>query len=368
MDATDAPARTRITVRPATEADGAELEVLVARAFDRFEQLLFSTTGHCEVAVDDTGRLLGGTVLRTIDVEGLRVGVVDWVFADPAAGVPGVGSALRDAAHDWFQDQGCHEQVARIEPVNTASQELHRRGGYVPLPFRSQVRRWGWRLPQLWLRAHAGFDPGLRLWVRSDPSATPSLGSRWAGTVLLNTLLLVLVAWRAPRDVTLGLAGVAWMGAIVVLLLGAREATLRLIARSHGLRLGHVPWVSGTGVGLALALLAGVWFPLTGSSVPDHAPWRYSRARPGLAHAHLAAGIAVLAVGWSAALVPAAPAWLPLADIQRAATMLALIELVVPVSPFLGRSARIVRDHSTRAWLSLATGALALGAWTAFGP
>jgi RimJ/RimL family protein N-acetyltransferase len=368
MDATDAPARTRITVRPATEADGADLEVLVARAFDRFEQQLFSTTGHSLVAVDDHGRLLGGTVLRTIDVRGLRVGVVDWVFADPAAGVGGVGSALRDAAHDWFQEQRCHEQVARIEPVNTASQELHRRGGYVPLPFRSQVRRWGWRLPQLWLRAHAGFDPGLRLWVRTAPLDTPSVRSRWAGTVLLNTLLLVLVAWRAPREITLGLTGIAWTGAIVVLLLGVREASLRLVARAHGLTLGHVPWVSGTGVGLALALLAGVWFPLTGSSVPNPAPWRYARARPALARAHLVAGVVVLAVGWSAALIPAAPAWLPLADIQRAATMLALIELVVPASPFLGRSARIVRDHSPRAWLSLAAGATALGMWTAFGP
>jgi L-amino acid N-acyltransferase YncA len=346
---------TTVHVRTATEDDHDALRAVVARAFPRFDQLAFSTDGHALVATDGAGTVLGGTVLRAVDVGEHRIGVVDWVFADPRAAVPGVGSALRDAATAWFTDQACTQRLARIEPVNTASQELHRRGGYRPLPVREQVRRWGWRLPAVWWRAHAVFDPGLRLWADPGPDAAPpATASRWLGTVTLNVLLLAVVTLRAPRELGPDPAGLLGVVALVVGTLGLREAVLRLTARAQGLDLGHVPWVNGIGVALPLAAVGGVWFPLTGSSVPDGRPWRYDRELPRLARAHLAAGLVIAGCAWTLVLLPDAPGWFPLADAQRAVVMLALFDLVVPVSPMVGGTARLVFDRSRRLWAVLA--------------
>ena len=347
-----------VAVRPLREGDRADLEAIADRAFSRTERVSFDPDkGHTLVATAD-GDVVGGAVLRTVDLGDRRVGFTDWVFADPEQGVPGTGSALRDAAIEYFEAAGVDETVARIASVNSASQELHRRGGYAPLPFRQQVRRWGRRLPRVYLASHGLTDAGLRMWVRGADPAPASLVSRLAATWWINVLLLAVVTLRAPRQIaTLGSA-LVWLPLIAFVLLGLREATLRVVARDRGLSLGHAPWIGGVaGVGLPVGVIFGAWAPMFGSSAPDAPGWRYERDLQALALAHVGAGVAVAVVAWVTVLWdPGAEllgAQLPWADIRRAATTFALLDLV-PFARVYGNAGRVIHDHSSRWWIAMA--------------
>lgn len=354
---------TGVRVRPMQPGDTAPLRAVMRRAFDRFDQLLYSTRGReVLVAVDRDDTPVGGVVLHATPAPDRpapngRLGIVHWIFADPQAGIPGIGTALRDAADERFGELGCTETSARIDAVNTASQALHRSGGYHLASGREQLRRWGWRLPQRWLQAGHGFDPGMQLWLRPDTTPatpTPARWTRLAATWLLNAALLAVIAWRAPRgEAPLAVAvGTAVLAA--GLLLGVREAAIRLTARAQHLDLGHAPWGNAVGLSGALALAFGVWLPLTGSSTPRATRWRHDVEVPRLGRAHLVGGLAVAALAWTTVLVEPDLAWISWPDLRRAAVMLALIDLVVPVSPLIGTAARHVREWSTAAWVPLA--------------
>lgn len=363
VEAQSQPEAGTVTVRPMQAADAAPLRQVVNRAFPRFDRMLFSTH-NCDVfvAVDADERVVGGVVVDVTprpdrDAPQGRVGTVTFICADPAAHLPGIGSALRDAASQHFAQLGCRETFARIDAVNAASQNLHRRGGYELLPVRAQVRRWGWRLPLRWRAAGHGFDPGMQLWVRDDaaPQVTPPpLWTRFLVTLMLNVLLLALVAWRDPRAAADPLTLTLALSLIATLLLGVREAAIWLVAATQRQQLTHAPWPNGLGLAGLLALGFGVWLPLTGSATPTTPGWRHEHAIPALGRAHLAGGLAVAALTWSVLLITPDPAWVWWPELRRAVVMLALIDLVVPVSPMLGNAARHVYAWSTLAWMLLA--------------
>ena len=333
------------------------------RAFDPFDWLLYSTRGReVLVAVDADDTPIGGVVLHATPAPDRpaphgRLGIVHFIFADPQAGIRGIGTALRDAADERFEQLGCTETSARIDAVNTASQALHRSGGYHLASGREQLRRWGWRLPQRWLQAGHGFDPGMQLWLRPDTTPAARPPARWTrltATWLINAALLAVIAWRAPRgEAPLAVAlGTAVLAAGV--LLGLREAGIRLAARAQGLDLGHAPWGNAIGLSGALAFAFGVWLPLSGSSTPQAARWRHDAEVARLGRAHLAGGLAVAALAWTTVLIEPDLAWLSWPDLRRAAVMLALVDLVVPISPLIGTAARHVKQWSTAAWVPLA--------------
>lgn len=357
----------RITVRDARPADEAALRSVAARAFDPFDMLLYSTRDRdVLVAVDEDDRPVGGVVLDATPAadepapDG-RVGVVHFVFVDPDVDARGIGTALRDAADARFAELGCTEVAARIDATNSASQALHRAGGYRPATFGDQLRRWGWRLPLRWKQVGHGFDPGMQLWLRQAPEggAPARPGRALASTLVLNMLVLALVAWRAPRGDARPVATLLTLLATTTVLLGAREAAVRAVARSAGTRLHHHPWHNGLGLAGVLALAVGVWFPLTGSSTPQAPGWRSHEHERMLGRAHLAGGLAVLAAAWATVALSAAsfdPVW---AEVRRAALTLALVDLVVPVSPMIGNAAHHVLRWSRAAWAGLAALAVA---------
>lgn len=340
----------QLVIRPATPEDLDELRSIVARAFDPFDRLLFRIKDHHHVLVAEAaGVVVGGTVVHvTTHRDGGVQGVVDWVFADPAAGVRGVGSALRDAALDWFAEQDTTEVTARIDAVNSASRQLHRRGGYRPLGVVAQVHRWGVvGMLRRWRAGGAGFDPGMQLWVQPAVDAeevTGRQGGRFAATLAINAVVLVAVALRSPRAAD----ALAAAGAIAVLLgvLVLRELAIRIAARAQQLELGHAPWGNGLGVALPLAGLLGVWFPMTGSTTPEHPSWRIDQLRAALGRAHLAGALIVAAAAWAAVLLEpvGAASWWP--ALRRGLVMLALIDLAVPVAPMIGSAARHVAAWS----------------------
>ena len=361
--------RARLTVRPMHEHEAAEVRSIAVRAFERFDMLLFSTRGkEVLVAAGPDERILGAIVFHAAPSGSLGpIGVVHFVFADPDAGIPGIGTALREAADQRFAALGCTETSARIDAINSASQALHHAGGYRPATVTEQLRRWGWRLPQRWWQAGTGFDPGMQLWLRpgSDdrpapedrpPSAHAAAGRRRRAlvvTIALNLLLLGLVAWRAPRG-DLGIAPTTLTLALtVVALLGLREAMVRYIARRHGMTLGHVPWTNGFPLAAVLGAAFGVWFPLTGSSTPHRPGWRHDRHIVPLGRAHLGGALVVATLAWMAALTDPGLDWLSWAEVRRAAVMLALFDVALGFSPMIGTAARHVRRWSTPAWLAL---------------
>jgi L-amino acid N-acyltransferase YncA len=355
---TTASTRTGLTVRPMRSDEDAAVRAIASRAFDRFDRALYSTRGR-EVLVAEThdGRILGGVVLHATEAGSLgRLGIVHFIFADPAAPVRGVGTALQAAADARFAELGCVETSARIDATNSASQALHRAGGYRPTTVSEQLRRWGWHLPVRWWQAGTGFDPGMELWLRPGPEhqRPPWLWRGLAATAALNLLLLLVVAWRAPRADVGALALLGTLVATVVALLGARELAIRLVARRQGLALGHVPWPNALGLAGLLALALGVWLPLTGSSVPRQRGWRHDQEAARLGPAHLAGALVVAALTWMVVLLEPTTGWLAWPEVRRAAVLLALLDLVPAFSPMIGTAARHVRRWSTGAWLAIA--------------
>jgi len=346
-----------ISVRPRCDGEQRQVRAVAGRAFDAFDRLLFSTRGReTLVAVQSDGRVVGGVVLHATAPGTLgRLGVVHYIFADPDVRIPGIGTRLRDAADARFEELGCTETAARIDVTNSASQALHRAGGYRPATVGQQLRRWGWRLPLRWWQTGTGFDPGMQLWLRPAPDDDQRrpLWRALTVTAVLNLALLTIVALRAPRadaDVWI-VAGT--LGASVALLLGAREVAIRATARHQGLRLGHVPWTGGIALGLVLAAALGVWFPLTGSSTPQRAGWRHDREIPALGRVHLAGALVVATLAWTVVLVEPSVTWLAWGEVRRAVVMLALFDLVLGFSPLIGTAARHVRAWSGTAWGAL---------------
>ena len=156
-----------VSVRPLEPHEIGAFRRVARRSFGLLDSALFTARGDCSlVAVLDGGEVVGGTVLRTFETGGRTVGVVDWVFADPQRAPRGVGTTLRDHALDWFDEQSVDEIWAAIEPMNTASEALHRGAGFVPVPVHVQLARWGWHLPEILARTHVLIGTNLRVWLR----------------------------------------------------------------------------------------------------------------------------------------------------------------------------------------------------------
>lgn len=350
-----------ITVRALEPDETARFRAVARRSFGLLDSMLFSVDGERTLAAfDDDGEVVGGIVLRTFTSGDRRIGVVDWVFADPQRAPRGTGGVLRDAGLAWFDEVGCDEAFASIEPMNTASEALHRAGGFVPLPLRAQVARWGWRTPLVQVRSHlAPQGTNERPWVRPAEADPRWWRPRawWTATLPLNVVLLGIVTVRSPLALGVDLSGLLWVVAIGLLLVGAREGLVRLVARALGQRrpLLHVPWSNGVPVAGLFALAFGVWVPLTGSSLPaPGGTWRLDREARWMLPAHLAGGLSIAAVAWTLLLLAPSGGVVPWSDVARAAMMLAFLDLVVPADHFVGTTSRLAWKRSPLVWVVVA--------------
>lgn len=325
--------------RPVRADDAAAIARLAARAFPPTQAPFVRASGEGFV-VEAGDRLAAAVLLRVIALpHGRRVGFVSWAMTDPDHRGRGHARRLTALGLERLAALGCTQVVTEIEGHNAASEAVFRSLGFRQLSLRDQIAAFG-PLGAAWLRLRIGYatDPGHFLWLH--------------GAALTR---------GAP-----GLPEVAVAGAMlpaVALLLGLREAAMRLAARACGPAVSYRAWDSGIGITLAIALLFGRLFPLPGSVYPRADRWPEGAAR--------ALALAALAGTGAVALVVAAALWArggsagPLAATLAAPLLfvgkpLLLFDTVMAFPPFQSFAAQRIRELHRGLWVAVAALGLAL--------
>ena len=290
-----------------------------------------------------------------------------WLMVEPEARRLGVGGRLVEAALRSFEERGCREVFACVEGYNSSSANLFAARGFTILSFGEQLRRYGFLgTLLLWLKtSRLGADVGHFLWARPKQLKADDPALQWWGGVFASALVLLLAGWRGgwlgKFDPMIILGAVV----IVVALYGLREGAMRLAARLQGLSVRHRAWESAFPLSIAIALAAGVFFPVPGSIYPRQANWRYRDLLPKLGPLAFAGASAVLVFAWAAwALVqfgePLSEAAVWLRAAHTAGLMLAAFDVLLPFSAFSSFDGRRVWDWNRPAWGALAVAVLGL--------
>ena len=151
----------------------------------------------------------------------------------------------------------------------------------------------------------------------------------------------------------------------IVTLFGLREAAMRLAARSQGLLVRHRVWEAAFPLSAGVALMLGLFLPTPGSVYPRGGTWRYRNLLPKLGPIALAGASAVLVFTWVTwgllrfgGFSPEVASWLRFGHV--AGQMLALFEVLLPLSIFVSFNGRRVWDWSRPAWAVLAAATIGL--------
>ena len=361
-----------ISVRRIGVDDEEAVRALAQRAFFPLGSLSFPRAPDALIA-ERGGELLGSVVLRTFELPGsgrdedCRGGVMLWLMVDPEARRLGVGGRLVEAALRSFEERGCQEVFACVEGYNSSSANLFAARGFTILSFGEQLRRYGF-LGTLWLwlkTSRLGADMGQFLWARPGQLKADEPALQWWTGVFASALVLLLAGWRSgwpgEFDPTIILGAVV----IVVALYGLREGAMRLAARLQGLSVRHRAWESAFPLSIAIALAAGVFFPIPGSIYPRQGTWRYRDLLPKLGLMAFAGASAVLIFAWAAwALAqlgePSSEAAVGLLAAHTASLILAAFDMLLPFSLFCSFDGRRVWDWNRPAWGALAVAVLGL--------
>ncbi len=361
-----------ISVRRMGVDDEEVVKALAGRAFSPLASLSFPRSPDALIA-ERGGELLGTIVLRTFELPGIgrddhhRGGVMLWLMVDPEARRLGVGGRLVEAALRSFEERGCLEVFACVEGYNSSSANLFAARGFTILSFGEQLRRYGFLgTLLLWLKtARLGADVGHFLWTRPGQPKPDDPALQWWAGVFASALVLLLAGWRGgwlgKFDPMIILGAVV----IVVALYGLREGAMRLAARLQGLSVRHRAWESAFPLSIAIALAAGVFFPVPGSIYPRQGNWRYRDLLPKLGPMAFAGASAVLIFAWAAwglakfgEPLSEAAVWGRAA--HTAGLMLAAFDVLLPFSVFSSFDGRRVWDWNRPAWGALAVAVLGL--------
>lgn len=347
--------------------DKRAVRALAGRAFPPLGNVLFSPPPHTLVAERD-GQVVGAIVPELFMLPGgHRGGVMFWLMTHPEVRGSGVGRRLVEAALRFFEEHGCQGVFACVEGFNTSSSSLFAAHGFSILSLGEQLRRYG---PvgtlALWLKTHRfGGDVGHFLWARPESSSPDSPALQWWAGALASTLVCLLAGERGGSLEGFDLAVVLGLTLAILALFGLRETAMRLTARSQGLSVRHRAWESAFPLSVGVALAFGVFFPTPGSVYPQGSAWRYRDLVPKLGPIAFAGASAVLVFAWTAwALMrfgvppPEITAWVRAA--HAAGLSLALLEVLLPFSPFVSFSGRRVWDWNRPAWGMLAVAAAGL--------
>ena len=356
--------------RPLAAEDSGGIARLAARTFPR-SLAVFVRAGYEGFVVDGADGLAAAVLVRVIALPGdRRIGFVAWAMTDPAYQGRGLAPLLARLGIARLEALGCDTVITEIEGHNAASEGAFRKLGFRRIGPGAQVAAFG-LLGAARLRLAIGYsaDPGHFIWQRGA-APTPTAEGReralaWAINGVFALLALAmgsgLLLGGTPALPSGGEAGFALLG--VVLLLGAREAAMRMAARTRGLAVSYRAWDSGLGITAAVAVLFGSLFPLPGSVYPAAEDRRARDAGPGLATAALAGAVAVaMLVGlalWAGTSLAGTVVATAAAGVLVVGKPLLLFDTLMAFPPFHAFNARRIYEHNRGIWVAMAaTGVL----------
>ena len=92
--------------------------------------------GQCVKVIEEP---LSGIVFaekRQEHYMGFDIGILSWIYVDPAARGQGVSRRLMKAAHEWMDEQGVQGRQVFVTAANQAAVKLYQRYGYQVADYR----------------------------------------------------------------------------------------------------------------------------------------------------------------------------------------------------------------------------------------
>jgi GNAT superfamily N-acetyltransferase len=358
---------TRFSIRQMQKNESREVRQIMRRSFPLFQQLFFSLTPETLVAVSEKDKPVGAVVLKTFSLPGgEKSGVIYWIFTDPKVRGQGLGQALMDAGLETLSSAGCSQISAIVEGFNTSSSNLFASRGFSILPFREQIRRFGWSgTAKMWWENFHIPDIGHFLWGKPPSGLEDTPGPQFSATLLLNILCGLLALWRGTH---FGLPNITALWAIpfwIVLLIELRTVLVTFSARKQALKLRFRMWESGFSLGFLLALAFGFYFPIPGSLYPEEDIWHYRTLIPKYGRIALNGTLPALLLSWGLFLTLelfSASGWLQtfLYTGFEIALTFSIFDLLLVFFPFVSYNGRRIWDWRKPVWGLLAAALIGL--------
>jgi len=352
-----------ILIRLMRNDEKKEIRRVMRRSFPLVQQWFFTLTPDVLVAVKNE-KVLGAIVLKPLPLPRKRKGgLMYWGFTDPEARGLNIGLKLYKAGIDYLEKLGCDEILGCVEGNNTSSNKLLVAHGFSILSPAQQFRRYGLGTFLLWFRIFHYLDVGHFLWVRPGPDKPDSPVLQLWGTIITNSLVLLLTfIWIFSRVKPLYLVVVPFF---IILFFGIRFVAMKAAAKLCGLSVRYRAWESGFPLSFVIALAFGGWYPIPGSVYPDSDKWRYRQLKHKLGPIALAGAFSVLLLtcGLSFLFLSLSlpPGW---TFLPRFADMvgkpLIIFDILLPFFPFVSFNGRRIWDWNRIVWVALAVATVAV--------
>jgi len=280
-----------LTIRPIRENEHAAVRAAARRIFSGLDWLLFTTSEHTLVAVDEQERIVGAAVTRLIRLSRRRtLGHIASIFTVPEVRGLGLGRDLLNAAISYLSERNVAEINAFLEGDSTSSMRVFRQRNFLILPPFEQLGRYGLTgMLRFWWRTWFFLYVGHFLWVRPRPRRPISPTAHFGAAVVTAWLVLAayLVRWGASGQWAPFAAAAGWAFAFLFVRAGA----MTLMAWKHDMPVKYRNWESGFLLSLMLAAV-GVFAPLPGNIYTRAKFWRDYVDRPRIGSIALAGSLA----------------------------------------------------------------------------
>lgn len=376
------------SVAPSDSETRDALTRIATAAFPTPQHYLVDLTDHVFAAHRD-GEVVGGTILKLVDGENGPVGIVSWLFTDPAAQASGVGTALLDEAIEYLRNEGCRAAIAAVQWSNTPSSKIFARRGFTRSSSIELLRRFGLKqATALWTKSYHFTNVSALLWARpltddgGESEGAPESTTRAPAvdvmaedhtgeqsrlrtataattTVVFHALLLALVV-GGPAVYTWG-ASVLVAGAVAGGLVALRTCLYFAATLFDDRRWGYWSWGNVYPFAGVIALIGG-FLPIPGHVSPSQRDWGYRSALSVLGPAAAAWGLVVvgglLALAGFGTHLEANHRQ----SVRTALVIFLVLDLWFIVWPFDGYNGRVLYDWHRGVWGVLAVaGVVATG-------
>lgn len=342
-----------IKVRMMKEEEKERVSSAMRSSFSKIAYMFFSLSPNVLVG-EKNGEIVGAVVLKMFKISATnKGGLIAWIFTVPEVRGLGLGEALAEAGIDFLEEQGCQEIFAAIEGYNASSSKLFASRGFEIISPGQQLRCYGLRIFNLWLKTFHLIDVGHFLWRRPAlKKDNPSL--QFWGTIAITSLIWLLIIWRNSGEIKL-INWLAYSGATIVLF-GLRYLFMKLAARQQGLEVRYRAWESGFPLSIVIAAASGGPYLIPGGLYPTKNDWRYKELFPQLLRMALAGILSVLILIvlislYAYFVTPELSIWFK--AILNVGVILLFFDTCLPFFPFNCYNGRRVWEWNKPIWLIL---------------